>query len=131
MTNIERIFMACAAHDENAEQNGPFTTAAGAESAARGLGWDWVLVYTHTMNSGKVTNVEKRFYQPFRSQIGTNPCSEITPQTGRMPLSYRTGQSSSSSSSSEDLKRRLSTPDVKPMSDEEITFFARYERQMR
>jgi hypothetical protein len=128
---IERIFMAYEAKDEKAKHDGPFTTAAAAESAAFRAGWGWVLVYTHTLNeSGKVTDVQKRFYKPLRVRLGTNPCGEINIQAGRMPLNFSVGAALSSSSSMAEMRRKLSTPDVEPLSDEESAFFAQYERQM-
>jgi hypothetical protein len=103
---IERVFMASETNNEQGRKWGPFNNAAEAEIEATKLGWGWVVVYANSVDErGTILDVQRRYYQPARHQL-------------RTPKQI------------EELRRFLSTPDVKPLTGEEADFFAEYERQM-
>ena len=94
------------------------------------LGWEWVFVRTDIIDneSKTVLDTKKRFYQPHHyqpPQTGHTPTYASMSSSGSLSVGY------SSSSSAEELRRELSTPDVRPLTEEEVAFFARYEKQMR
>jgi len=60
---IERLYMAVDTNDEKGAMFGPFKSAEEAEEQSRRLGWLWVLIYVHTVENGKVVDVQTRFYQ--------------------------------------------------------------------
>lgn len=105
---IERIFMAAESGTQLGRLVGPFSSAAEAEIRAAELGWDWVAVYNNIVDeSGKVLDVQKRFYQSAKHQVRFRSLEEIAA-----------------------LRRELETPEPPPLNHEEILFFAAYEIQM-
>ena len=101
---IEKLFMACDADNERGAQYGPFKTAEKAETEMIRLGFDWICVYTHTVDEfGTVMDVKTRFYQPnvVRQDRAPGDIEAI---------------------------RRMVLP--APMNEDEKKFFAGYEEQM-
>ena len=105
---IEKFFMACDADNEQAAQYGPFNTSEEAEHHMLRLGWDWVVVYTHTLDEfGTILDVKTRFYQPDTIRLERKP-DDV-----------------------EHLRRKLEPAHaVAPLTEDEIKFFAKYEEQM-
>jgi hypothetical protein len=104
---IEKLYHASAGDSEVSQMYGPFKTAEEAETEAYRLGWRWVFIEaTMTDEFGTVLDVQQRFYQLSRPVVATN-MRVATPEETRKMLGY-----------------------PEPLSDEEIDFFALYEKQM-
>jgi|SRR5271156_4712543 len=97
----ERGFYAYETADEKAEHYGPFASAEEAETVIGKLGWEAVLVVRREVDEfGTVMGVQSRWYQPG---------SVINGRHG--------------------MKGKPEIP-VTPLSEDEIKFFAEYERDM-
>jgi len=104
---IERLYMAVDTNDEKGAMFGPFKSAEEAEEQSRRLGWLWVLIYTHTVENGKVVEVQTRFYQ----LDNFNPLEHD-------PTSV------------EAIRNKLVPVEVPPLSDADKKFFESLEEQM-
>jgi hypothetical protein len=98
----EKYFWASEADNDEAEQYGPFNTAEEAETQALRLGWEWVAI--HTVDEfGTFLDTPSRFYQPEGLRMERKPADV-------------------------EAIRRMVLP--APMTEDEVKFFAAYEKQM-
>jgi len=60
---VEKVFVAAESDKPPGGQYGPFKTSGAAEEAAREMGWGWVCVYTYILLDERIVDTATRFYQ--------------------------------------------------------------------